>query len=216
MQVARSNSRYLLRSTGGRGGNREHSAPATATPPTSEARHPSQLHPEHRHFHLVEVKYCEDTRPKNQLKASKQQHCNLCCHHSRASAQVTLHTILLATRLARKLHAHSVQYAFKLGVLLRRLLSTLISKIRHGLLMVTLQILIDVFSFVTLGEGDTRCLGPRFTTGAQSFFLLCRCCWIYFGLAKASKNGRPTNLAEGNPSWLPVKPLWLGNGIVQH
>eukprot|EP00983_Pelagomonas_calceolata_P069572 1150415-Pelagomonas_calceolata.AAC.1 len=36
-KVARSNSRYLLRSTGGRGENREHSAPATATPPTSKA-----------------------------------------------------------------------------------------------------------------------------------------------------------------------------------
>eukprot|EP00983_Pelagomonas_calceolata_P008118 263668-Pelagomonas_calceolata.AAC.1 len=43
----------------------------------------------------MEVKYCEDTRPKNQLKASKQQHLDLCSHLSRASARVTLHTILL-------------------------------------------------------------------------------------------------------------------------
>eukprot|EP00983_Pelagomonas_calceolata_P049307 1141461-Pelagomonas_calceolata.AAC.1 len=43
----------------------------------------------------MEVKYCEDTRPKNQLVASKQQHRDLYCDLSRASAQVTLHTILL-------------------------------------------------------------------------------------------------------------------------
>eukprot|EP00983_Pelagomonas_calceolata_P013206 421716-Pelagomonas_calceolata.AAC.1 len=60
-RVPRTNSRYPFRSRGGRGGNREHSAPATATPPTSEVRHPSQLLPEQRHVHLVEVKYCDDT-----------------------------------------------------------------------------------------------------------------------------------------------------------
>eukprot|EP00983_Pelagomonas_calceolata_P083734 1156222-Pelagomonas_calceolata.AAC.4 len=134
-KVPRPNSRYLLRSAGGRrgGGNREDSAPATATPPNSKARHPSQLLPDQRHVHLVEVKYCEDTRPKSQLEASKQQHDNLCCHLSRASAQVSLHIDLLgvgriiytleplkelgldshsAMKLALKLHAHSVQYAY--------------------------------------------------------------------------------------------------------
>eukprot|EP00983_Pelagomonas_calceolata_P066152 1148891-Pelagomonas_calceolata.AAC.1 len=132
------NFRYPLRSRGGHGRNREHSAPATATSPTSKVRHPSRLHPEQRHVHLVEVKYCEDTRPKNQLEASKQQHRDLCRNYLRASAQVTLHTILLgvgeiiytphtleplkelgldthtAIKLALKLHAHSVQYAYKL------------------------------------------------------------------------------------------------------
>eukprot|EP00983_Pelagomonas_calceolata_P038747 1136908-Pelagomonas_calceolata.AAC.1 len=63
-RVPRSNSQYLLRSAEGRGENREESAPATATPPNSKARHPSQLLPDQRHVHLVEVKYCEDTRPK--------------------------------------------------------------------------------------------------------------------------------------------------------
>eukprot|EP00983_Pelagomonas_calceolata_P017257 540797-Pelagomonas_calceolata.AAC.1 len=38
--VPRTYPRYLLRSTGGCRGNREHSAPATATPPTSKVRHP--------------------------------------------------------------------------------------------------------------------------------------------------------------------------------
>eukprot|EP00983_Pelagomonas_calceolata_P006650 218679-Pelagomonas_calceolata.AAC.1 len=70
-RVPSTNSRYLLRSRGGQGGNREHSALATATRPVSEVRHPSQLLPGQRHIHLVEVKYCEDTRPKHQLEASK-------------------------------------------------------------------------------------------------------------------------------------------------
>eukprot|EP00983_Pelagomonas_calceolata_P041058 1137881-Pelagomonas_calceolata.AAC.1 len=80
---------------GGHGGNREHSVPATATLHAYKVRHPSQLLPEQRHIHLVGVKYCADTRPKDQLEASKQQQCNLCCDLLRASAQVTLHTILL-------------------------------------------------------------------------------------------------------------------------
>eukprot|EP00983_Pelagomonas_calceolata_P058796 1145631-Pelagomonas_calceolata.AAC.17 len=66
------------------------SAPATATPSTSKVRCP--LVPEQRYIH--QVKYCEGARPKNQLEASKQQHRNLCHHLSRASAQVTFHTIL--------------------------------------------------------------------------------------------------------------------------
>eukprot|EP00983_Pelagomonas_calceolata_P085711 1156613-Pelagomonas_calceolata.AAC.6 len=78
IRVPRTNSRHPLRSRGGRGGNREHSAPATVTPPASKVRHPSQLLPEQRDIHLVEVKYCEDSRPKNQLEASKQQHRDLC------------------------------------------------------------------------------------------------------------------------------------------
>eukprot|EP00983_Pelagomonas_calceolata_P127834 1161448-Pelagomonas_calceolata.AAC.3 len=130
--------RHPLRSRGGRQRNREHLAPATATSPTSEACHPSQLPPEQRHVHLVEVKYCELIWPLNQLEPSKQQHRDLCSHLSRASAQLTLHTILLgvggiiytphtleplkelglhthtAIKLALKLHAHSVQYAYKL------------------------------------------------------------------------------------------------------
>eukprot|EP00983_Pelagomonas_calceolata_P113519 1159995-Pelagomonas_calceolata.AAC.8 len=69
-RVPKTNSRHPLRSTGGCERSREHSAPATATPPTFKVRHPSQLLPEQRHIHLVEVKYCEDTRPKDQLEAA--------------------------------------------------------------------------------------------------------------------------------------------------
>eukprot|EP00983_Pelagomonas_calceolata_P078425 1154246-Pelagomonas_calceolata.AAC.4 len=78
-------------------------------------------------------------------EASKQQHHDLCRHLSRASAQVTLHTILIgvggviynphtleplnelgldthaATNLALKLHSHSVQYAEKLASIRRAL-----------------------------------------------------------------------------------------------
>eukprot|EP00983_Pelagomonas_calceolata_P060460 1146369-Pelagomonas_calceolata.AAC.1 len=130
-RVPRSNSRYPLRSRGGCGGDRERSAPATATPLASKARHPSQLLPGQRNIHLVEVKHCEDTRPKNQLEASKQQHHNLCRHLSRVSAQVRAgfiyisHTLEplydlgldthIATKLALKLHARSFQYGFKLA-----------------------------------------------------------------------------------------------------
>eukprot|EP00983_Pelagomonas_calceolata_P058810 1145636-Pelagomonas_calceolata.AAC.8 len=143
-RATRTKPRDPLRSRGVRRGNREHSAPATATAPAFKVRYPSQLLPGQRHIYLVEVKYCEDTRPKKQLEASKQQHWDLCnkgcnsCNLSRASAQVTLHTILLgvsgviytphileplkelgldthtATKLTLKLHAHSVQYACKL------------------------------------------------------------------------------------------------------
>eukprot|EP00983_Pelagomonas_calceolata_P126908 1161348-Pelagomonas_calceolata.AAC.16 len=48
-------SRYPLRSRGGLRGNREHSAPSTATPRASEASHPRHLLPGQRHIHLVEV-----------------------------------------------------------------------------------------------------------------------------------------------------------------
>eukprot|EP00983_Pelagomonas_calceolata_P047317 1140579-Pelagomonas_calceolata.AAC.1 len=151
-RAPRTYSWYPLRSRGVRRWNREHSKPTTATPRASKIRHPqaSQLLLEQRYIHLVEFKYCEGTRPKNQLEASKQQHLNLCCNISRASAQVTLHTTgslsgvgwficichvleLLkgpgldtnkATKLALKLHAHSVQYAYKLASTRRALEKT--------------------------------------------------------------------------------------------
>eukprot|EP00983_Pelagomonas_calceolata_P038017 1136635-Pelagomonas_calceolata.AAC.7 len=46
-------------------------------------------------LHLLPRSSTVETRYKNQLTASKQQHRNLCCHLSKASAQVTLHTTLL-------------------------------------------------------------------------------------------------------------------------
>jgi len=83
----------------------------------------------------VEVKYCEDTRPRSQLEAAHHQHGVLCQHLRQAAANVSLHNILLGvggtiyspyslkplkhlvldpqkvTKLAVNL-THSVQYAY--------------------------------------------------------------------------------------------------------
>eukprot|EP00983_Pelagomonas_calceolata_P100410 1158563-Pelagomonas_calceolata.AAC.5 len=54
-----------------------------------------------RHIHLIETKYCEDTRPSVQLEASNNT--ANCANNSKRSET-----------LARKLHALSVQHAHKL------------------------------------------------------------------------------------------------------
>ena len=103
---------------------------------TSRMGQPHELYANERHVHLIEIKFCEDTRPEHQLNAAKQQHADL-CKLINAKA-VTIHPILLgvggtiytehtlkqfkqlgldhqrATKLAQQLHAHSVQYAHKL------------------------------------------------------------------------------------------------------
>ena len=108
---------------------RETTSPATC----ARSWRPHEIPKSSRHVHLVEVKYCEDTRPNNQLEASRRQHIELCKNN--LGAKVTLHTILLgvggtiyvphtldqfiqlgldtqrATKLANKLLAHSVCYA---------------------------------------------------------------------------------------------------------
>jgi len=43
--------------------------------------------------HLIEVKYCEDTRPGHQLEASSKKHETQC--RRKKAKKVTLHTILL-------------------------------------------------------------------------------------------------------------------------
>eukprot|EP00983_Pelagomonas_calceolata_P051260 1142334-Pelagomonas_calceolata.AAC.1 len=89
-------------------------------------------------MHLIEIKYCEDTRPGRQLEAAQQQHADLCKNIN--GKVVMLHTILLgvggtcytehtlhqfkqvgldhqcAIELAHKLHAPSVQYAHELVI----------------------------------------------------------------------------------------------------
>ena len=86
--------------------------------------------------HLIEIKYCEDTRPEHQLAAAQQQHAHLCKLID--AKAVTIHPILLgvggtcytehtlnqckilglyhqrAMKLACRLHAHSAIYAHKL------------------------------------------------------------------------------------------------------
>jgi len=42
---------------------------------------------------IVEIKYCEDTRPQNQLNARMEQHKDLC--NILQGASITLHIILL-------------------------------------------------------------------------------------------------------------------------
>jgi len=120
-------SRYMLRS-------RHRNMQETSM--TNRVRQPHLLNATQRHVHLIEIKYCEDTRPEHQLAAAQQQHAHLCKLID--AKAVTIHPILLgvggtcytehtlkqfkklgldhqrATKLARQLHAHSAIYAHKL------------------------------------------------------------------------------------------------------
>jgi len=87
---------WVLRS--GRGQLRETGSTPAAPSATSKATSPRQHRPKdlskpRRDIHLVEIKYCEDTRPQNQLNAAKEQHKDLC--NILQGASVTLHIILL-------------------------------------------------------------------------------------------------------------------------
>ena len=110
---------------------------------------PKDLSKPRRDIHLVEIKYCEDTRPQNQLNAAKEQHKDLCNIFQGAS--VTLHIILLGEggtiynthtlkpfkklgldsqrveKVASKLHVQSVNFAAKLVHTRRALSSTVIN-----------------------------------------------------------------------------------------
>jgi len=55
----------------------------------------SQPMPNQWHIHLMEVKYCEDARPRSQLKAPHHHHSVLRQHLRRAAANISLHTHLL-------------------------------------------------------------------------------------------------------------------------
>eukprot|EP00983_Pelagomonas_calceolata_P042859 1138679-Pelagomonas_calceolata.AAC.2 len=48
------------------------------TTTANRVRQPQQLSVNQRHVHLIEIKYCEDTRPGQQLEAAKQQHADPC------------------------------------------------------------------------------------------------------------------------------------------
>ena len=120
---------------------RETGSTPAAPPATSKATNPRQHRPKdlskpRRDIHLVEIKYCEDTRPQNQLNAAKEQHKDLC--NILLGASVTLHIIILGVggttynthtlepfkdlgldsqrvkKLASKVHVHSVNLAAKL------------------------------------------------------------------------------------------------------
>eukprot|EP00983_Pelagomonas_calceolata_P047466 1140655-Pelagomonas_calceolata.AAC.1 len=114
---------------------RSRNSPTQRTGVTNRVRQPRQLNANQRHVHLIEIKYCIDNRPGQQLEAAQQQHADL---SKLINAKVvTLHTILLgvggtccrehtlnqsrqlgldqqhALKLARNLHAHSVKYAHR-------------------------------------------------------------------------------------------------------
>eukprot|EP00983_Pelagomonas_calceolata_P066030 1148838-Pelagomonas_calceolata.AAC.1 len=59
----------------------------------NRVRQPYQLNANQRHVHLIEIKYCEDTRPGQQLEAAQRQHADICKIIS--GKAVTLHTFLL-------------------------------------------------------------------------------------------------------------------------
>jgi len=107
---------------------------------TSRATNPRQHRPKNlsktwRDIHLVEIKYCEDTRPQNQLNAVKEQHKDLCNILQGVSLLSTSSfwvwvapstTLTLkpfkelgldsqrVKKLASNLHVHSVNFAAKL------------------------------------------------------------------------------------------------------
>ncbi len=111
--------------------------------PSRDVRRAHELNANTRKVHLVEVRYCEDTRPGHQLKASRKQH-EILCKRLKAK-KIVLHTILLgvggsiytshtlnhlnklgldvqkAHKTALKLHSHSVLYAHKLTTTRRAL-----------------------------------------------------------------------------------------------
>ena len=138
----------------GRGQLRETGSISAAPPATNKATNPRQHRPKdlskpRRDIHLVEIKYCEDTRPQNQLNATKDQHKDLC--NTLQGASVTLHIILWGVggtiynthtlkpfkelgldsqrvkKLASKLHVHSVNLAAKLVHTRRALSSSIIN-----------------------------------------------------------------------------------------
>eukprot|EP00983_Pelagomonas_calceolata_P006775 221547-Pelagomonas_calceolata.AAC.1 len=61
---------------------------------TSATRQLHELNIQNHHIRLVDIKYCEDTRPGAQEEASEQQHSEQCKRLQ--GAETTLHKILLS------------------------------------------------------------------------------------------------------------------------
>eukprot|EP00983_Pelagomonas_calceolata_P122229 1160887-Pelagomonas_calceolata.AAC.3 len=64
-------------------------------------------------IHFTETKYCKDTRPGAQLKASQQQHSGLC--KQLEGAETALHTVLLGVG-GTIYTAHTLDQFKKLGI----------------------------------------------------------------------------------------------------
>jgi len=75
------------------GAPQQHLQPLASTVTNPRQHQPKDLNKTRRDIHLVEIRYCEDTRPQNQLNAAKEQHKGLC--NILQGASVTLHIILL-------------------------------------------------------------------------------------------------------------------------
>jgi len=105
---------WILQS--GRGQLRVTGSVSAAPPATNRATNPRQHRPKdlskpRRIIHLVKIKYCEDTRPQNQLNAAKEQHKDLC--NILQGASVTLHIILLGVGCGWHHLQHSHSEAFQ-------------------------------------------------------------------------------------------------------
>ena len=163
--------------------------PPAASRATNPRQHrPKDLSKPRRDIHLVEIKYCEDTIPQNQLNAAKEQLAQKSLQHSPRSLRYSPHHPFGCRRhhlhhshseafqelgldsqrvkkLASNLHVHSVNFAAKL-VHTRRalvpfpvLLSTLIRS-RFQAKPATLLIPIGI-SFPFRGGGALRYLVPK-------------------------------------------------------
>jgi len=85
---------WILRS--GRGQMGETGSTSAALPATSRSTFPRHHQPKdlsilQRYIHLIDIKYCEDTRPQNQPSAAQEQHKGICSVLQGTS--VTLQTI---------------------------------------------------------------------------------------------------------------------------
>ena len=72
--------------------------PAKSRATNSKQHRPKDHSKPWRDIHLVEIKYCEDTRPQNQLNAAKEQHKDLCNILQGASATLPLPSRTMAHR----------------------------------------------------------------------------------------------------------------------
>jgi len=103
------------------------------------------VHPSRWNVHLIEVKYCDDTRPEQRLAKATEQHIELKQALAQQCHKVSLHTILIGVmgttykchtelplsklgldrcrvrKLTLDLYTHSIQYATKIINTSRRL-----------------------------------------------------------------------------------------------
>jgi hypothetical protein len=77
----------------GEAGSTSAALPAIGRSTFPREQRPKDLSILQRDIHLIEIEYCENTGPQNQLSTAQEQHKGLCAILQEAS--ITLHTILL-------------------------------------------------------------------------------------------------------------------------